>query len=74
MNTEKIIRELVDLKAKQDNQIDLNAYENGMRAFAKKLSLYGVVGQSEQYFCCKEQIGQRCNEQCLGCFQFENKD
>lgn len=33
-----------------------------------------VVGQSEQYFCSKEQIGQRCNEQCLGCFQFENKD
>lgn len=40
----------------------------------KQLNLPLVVGQSEQYFCSKEHIGQRCNEQCLGCFQFENKD
>jgi len=39
----------------------------------KNCSIPNVVGQSEQYFCCKEQIEQRCNEQCLGCFQFENK-
>jgi hypothetical protein len=41
------------------------------------LRIHAVVGRSEQYFCCKEQIEQieqRCNEQCLGCFQFENKD
>ena len=38
------------------------------------LRIHDVVGQSEQYFCSKEQIEQRCNEQCLGCFQFENKD
>lgn len=31
-------------------------------------------GQSEQFFCCKEQIERRCREQCLGCFQFENAD
>jgi hypothetical protein len=37
------------------------------------LSIANVVGRSEQYFCCKEQINQRCSEQCLGCFQFENK-
>ena len=43
-------------------------YEN------KQLIIVNVVGQSEQFFCSKEQIGQRCNEQCLGCFQFENKD
>jgi len=40
----------------------------------KQLLLYNVVGRSEQYFCCKDQINQRCGEQCLGCFQFENKD
>ena len=40
----------------------------------KLLGIAEVVGRSEQYFCSKEQIGQRCNEQCLGCFQFENKD
>ncbi|MDC1168603.1 hypothetical protein OAT36_06815 [Flavobacteriaceae bacterium] len=38
------------------------------------LTLTSVVGRSEQYFCCKDQINQRCGEQCLGCFQFENKD
>lgn len=38
------------------------------------LCLFNVVGRSEQYFCCKDQINQRCSEQCLGCFQFENKD
>jgi len=31
-----IIRELVDKKAEQDNQIDLNAYESGMRALVIK--------------------------------------
>jgi hypothetical protein len=30
--------------------------------------------ESEQYFCCKEQINQRCSEQCLGCFQFEHRE
>ena len=38
------------------------------------LRLFNVVERSEQYFCCKDQIEQRCNEQCLGCFQFENND
>lgn len=38
------------------------------------LSLGVVVGRSEQFFCCKDQIEQRCKEQCLGCFQFENND
>lgn len=41
---------------------------------AEQLRIHDVVGQSEQYFCCKDQIDQRCSEQCLGCFQFENKD
>jgi hypothetical protein len=38
------------------------------------LRIHDVVGRSEQYFCCKDQINQRCSEQCFGCFQFENKD
>lgn len=38
------------------------------------LNIADVVGQSEQYFCCKDKINQRCSEQCLGCFQFQNKD
>jgi len=49
MDYEKLIRELVDRKAEQDNQIDLNAYENGMRALVKALSLHNVVWQSEQF-------------------------
>ena len=42
--------------------------------YVEQLRLHGVVGQSEQFYCCKDQINQRCSEQCLGCFQFENKD
>lgn len=40
----------------------------------RALSIANVVGRSEQYFCCKDQINQRCSEQCLGCFQFQNQD
>jgi len=36
---ETIIRNLVDVKASEDNQIDLHAYENGMRALAEKLPI-----------------------------------
>ena len=43
-------------------------------AQVKNCSIPDVVGQSEHFFCCKDQIDQRCSEQCLGCFQFENKD
>jgi elongation factor P--beta-lysine ligase len=51
MNYEKLIKKLVDKKAEQDNQIDLNAYENGMRALAQALSIANVVGRSEQLVC-----------------------
>ncbi|MFW6219760.1 MAG: hypothetical protein ACOC33_02885 [bacterium] len=44
MNYEKLIRELVDKKAEQDNQIDLHAYENGMRALVEALSIADVSG------------------------------
>ncbi len=39
---------------------------------AEILRLLDVVGQSEQYFCCKDQIKQRCDEQCLGCYMHAN--
>jgi len=26
---------------------------------------------STQFFCCKEAIKQRCNEQCLGCYTYK---
>jgi hypothetical protein len=38
------------------------------------LLLLDVVGRSEQFFCNNERMGVRCVEQCLGCFQFQNKD
>ena len=31
------------------------------------------LDELERFFCCKNQIGQICSEQCLGCFQFANK-
>ncbi len=41
--------------------------------FAQKQELtLTVVGvRSEQFFYCKEQIEQRCNEQCLGCYTYK---
>lgn len=38
----------------------------------EQLRIGVVVGRSEQYFCCKEQIKQRCGEQCLGCYMYAN--
>jgi hypothetical protein len=40
----------------------------------KALTITDVVGQSEQYFCQDAQIGQKCNEQCVGCFNYQNKE
>ena len=40
----------------------------------QQLALHNAVERSEQFFCCKDQINQRCSEQCLGCFQFQNQD
>lgn len=40
----------------------------------KNCSIPDVVGRSEQFFCNNKKMGVRCVEQCLGCFQFENKD
>lgn len=68
-------RKFFDLHAKgialdEDDHLNIDWAED----LVKNCFIPNVVGQSEQYFCSKEQIGQRCNEQCLGCFQFENKD
>lgn len=52
----------------------LQFYENIIECTKQVLNIPLVVGESEQYFCSKQQIGQRCSRQCLGCFQFENKD
>ena len=43
------IKEVVDSKAEQDNQIDLNAYEKGIRDFAK------AINYSQ---CCKSDSEQ----------------
>jgi len=40
----------------------------------RALSIANVVERSGQFYCCKDQINQRCSEQCLGCFQFQNQD
>ena len=57
---------------------ELNEIKDALRRYHNtKLKLLGiadVVGQSEQFFCNNERMGVRCVEQCLGCFQFENKD
>lgn len=68
-------RKFFDLHAKgialdEDDHLNIDWAED----LVKNCFIPNVVGQSEQYFCSKEQIGQRCSRQCLGCFQFENKD
>jgi len=59
-------------------QTDVNDTAKALEAYHQaKLKLFGiadVVGRSEQFFCNNERMGVRCVEQCLGCFQFENKD
>lgn len=57
-----------------DGKIYTQEYTEWLEKQVQELRKHDVVGQSEQYFCCKEQIEQRCSEQCLGCFQFQNKD
>lgn len=74
-------------EAGRDYQYIINPYSGKPSMFSEKpsftkwynaklksLDIAAVVGRSEQYFCCKTQINQRCSEQCLDCFQFENKD
>jgi len=45
-----------------------------LNALNEALRIHDVVGRSEQFFCNNERMGVRCVKQCLGCFQFENKD
>jgi hypothetical protein len=57
-----------------DSEVCANIAFQWHKEQVKLFDIPDVVGQSEQFFCCKEQINQRCSEQCLGCFQFKNKD
>lgn len=59
---------------KSDSKVALDNRKQAKDIETSLLILSGVVGQSEQYFCCNNQINQRCSKQCLGCFHFENKD
>ncbi len=61
-------------ESKEGYYVDYSDYKDLLDKYNQALSQHDVSGQSEQYFCCKEQIDKRCSEQCLGCFQFENKD
>lgn len=68
-----IVAQLFDLaEVPVDKRQEINdvAYDY----VTEQLIIADVVGQSEQFFCNNEKIGVRCVEQCLGCFQFENKD
>ncbi len=37
----------------------------------KDLKAISVTRCSTQFFCCKDAIEQRCNEQCLGCYTYK---
>ena len=77
--TAEYIVELFDSVIDSQSESD---WKHNKKRFIELIKEYGteqcniadVVRRSEQYFCCKDQINQRCSEQCLGCFQFENKD
>ena len=70
-------RQELELKAKEfDSKLKRHPMsseelQNVLCDFVEALRIHDVVGQSEQYFCCKEQIEQRCNEQCLGCYTYK---
>lgn len=71
MDLKKILKKAFD--AGYDTSVMYNC-GNG-NAYEDFESFYiNEIKQSEQFFCCKNQIKQRCSEQCLGCFQFEHKD
>jgi hypothetical protein len=55
--------------------MDFEINEISLQEATKRILLsLDVVGQNEQFYCNNERMGVRCVEQCLGCFQFENKD
>ena len=70
-------RQELELKAKEfDSKLKRHPMsseelQNVLCDFVEALRIHDVVGRSEQYFCCKEQIEQRCNEQCLGCYTYK---
>ena len=70
-------RQELELKAKEfDSKLKRHPMsseelQNVLCDFVEALRIHDVVMQSEQYFCCKEQIEQRCNEQCLGCYTYK---
>jgi hypothetical protein len=55
--------------------MDFEINEISLQEATKRILLsLDVVKQNEQFYCNNERMGVRCVEQCLGCFQFENKD
>jgi hypothetical protein len=55
--------------------MDFEINEISLQEATKRILLsLDVVGQNEQFYCNNERMGVRCVEQCLGCFEFENKD
>jgi len=72
---EKLIKELVDKKAEQDNKVDLHAYENGMRALSEALNIPLAVQQGEEFYCSYSDDGEytNCENQCLECAGLEEQ-
>ena len=72
---EKLIKELVDKKAEQDNKVDLHAYENGMRALSEALNIPLAVQQGEEFYCSYSDDGEytKCENQCLECAGLEEQ-
>ena len=81
MNLEKLTKEILSQSYNITTEAgeELTVIESGdvfdiIKRLASDGDLADVVGRSEQFFCNNERMGVRCVEQCLGCFQFENKD
>ena len=74
-NIKQVVKDIRYLIATDcNNETIQERIENYIKERDEALTIPDVVGRSEQYFCNNERMGVRCVKQCLGCFQFENKD
>ena len=79
MTTEqKIFNDLIEtiVNNSENNEAKITNVELWAKSWKEEmkqaLTLTDVVKQSEQFFCCKNQIKRRCGEQCLGCYVYAN--
>ena len=68
-----VIKYLEKIKEHQMNNVQFAKSTEVYKLADKALKAINYTDCSEQFFCCKQAIDQRCSEQCLGCYTY-NRD